>query len=125
VSFKCPQCTTPKSLKIKHSLELPPDSRSDEISLQIVNCASCGFNGIAVYQESRRGRFGDESIDHIGYRINTQDLISLKTQINRCPQPGNPKCACIVHRQLGKKDKSGRWTGLERFQLDQRYQMEY
>jgi len=30
-------------------IELPPDSRSDEISLQLVTCAARGFRGAAVY----------------------------------------------------------------------------
>ncbi len=66
--FQCPECST-KTLKITHKLELPPDSRSDEITLQIIECSGCGFGGIAVYEESRRGALDDDSFDHTGYRV--------------------------------------------------------
>ena len=57
MSFACPECLT-KSLKITAKLELPPDSRSDEITVQVVACSRCGFAGVAVYEESRRGAHG-------------------------------------------------------------------
>ena len=53
--FLCPQCSTPPSLKIKAKIELAPDSGSDEVALQVVECPRCHFSGVAAYQESRRG----------------------------------------------------------------------
>jgi hypothetical protein len=59
MSFVGPECHA-NSLAITQSIELPPDGRSDEISLQIVACQACGFAGTAVYEESRRGALDSE-----------------------------------------------------------------
>ncbi len=113
MSFLCPRCiTTPKSLKISHKIELPPDSRSDEIALQVVECSQCGFAGIAVYEESRRGALGAESFDHVGYHVGGDDLRALREMIKQCPKPGNRRCGCSVHSRLGRTEVSGRWSGL-------------
>ena len=58
MAFLCPDCSA-KSLIIAMRLELAPDSRWDEITLQTIACASCGFRGVAVYRESRRGALPD------------------------------------------------------------------
>ena len=92
MSFRCPECAAPNSLNIARSIELPPDSRSDEIALQIVECAGCGFAGIAVYQESRRGGLDDESVDHTGYVIGEDDLKALRRTLARCTDPKNRHC---------------------------------
>lgn len=111
--FFCPDCSAPGSLGIVRSLELPPDSRSDEITLQVVECSRCGFAGIAVYEESRRGALDSESFDHVGYRVGADDLKALREAVETCPAPDNWRCGCSVHRRLGRKDASGRWTGLD------------
>ena len=36
MSFNCPKCKSAGSLTVSYSIELPPDSRSDEIALQLV-----------------------------------------------------------------------------------------
>jgi C4-type Zn-finger protein len=43
----CPECSS-ASLNVTARLELPPDSRSDEITVQIVQCSQCGFSAAAV-----------------------------------------------------------------------------
>jgi hypothetical protein len=111
MAFACPECCDPASLRITSSIELPPDSRSDEITLQIVECARCGFRAAAVYEESRRGSLDSEAGDHFGYRVASEILESLVTQINACPGPGNRGCPCESHRRLGTTDDSGRWRG--------------
>lgn len=111
--FLCPECATPKSLRIVLKLELPSDSRSDEITLQVIECSRCDFAGIAVYEESRRGALGDESFDHTGYRVRTKVLKALKKAIRQCPEPNNWRCECSTHRTLGRKDASGRWNALD------------
>ena len=111
--FLCPQCSTPKGLQITSKIELPPDSRSDEIALQVVQCSQCGFAAIAVYEESRRGAFGSESIDHRGYRVGAEDVERLREAIKRCPEPRNQRCKCSVHRKLSRRDASGRWNALD------------
>ena len=110
--FLCPTCSE-KSLKITSKIELPPDSRSDEIALQIVECSQCRFAGIGVYEESRRGALDAESFDHTGYRVGARDLAALRKTVRQCRQPTNPRCKCSAHRELGSRDASGRWNGLE------------
>jgi len=120
--FVCPECSE-KSLKITSRIELPPDSRSDKIALQIVRCARCGFAGIAVYEESRRGALGSESFDHTGYRVSADDLKRVKRAIDRCPKPRNRRCKCSAHRKLGSKDTSGRWNGLKDVQREDAFRL--
>jgi hypothetical protein len=108
----CPDCAA-KSLTITSSLELPPDARSDEITLQVVRCARCRFLAIAVYEESRRGGFDSESVDHRGFRASPDDVRAIEKTISACPQPRNPRCRCAAHRALGGRDARGRWNGLE------------
>ena len=111
--FVCPECSRPKSLSIALRIELPPDSRSDEITLQVVECSQCGFAGIAVYEESRRGALGSESFHHIGYRVSTDGLNVLRKTIKGCPEPSSWRCKCSAHRALSRKDASGRWNALD------------
>ncbi|RMH01309.1 MAG: hypothetical protein D6706_02020 [Chloroflexi bacterium] len=107
MSFQCPVCKQSNSLKITHSLELLPDSRSDEITLQVVACIECGFEGTAVYEASRRGHA--ESWEHTGYKTPADQLHELKNLINQCPAPQTPKCACPAHQALNQHNKGGRW----------------
>ena len=120
--FLCPSCST-KSLRITSRIELPPDSRSDEIALQIVECSRCGFAGVAVYEESRRGALDSESVDHTGYRVSGGDLEALRKRIKQCPQPKNRRCRCSAHRALGSKDVSGRWNALEDIPCEGAFQL--
>jgi hypothetical protein len=60
---------------------------------------------------------GSESFDHTGYLASAQDLKALRTSIKRCPTPGNWRCKCPAHRELGNKDASGRWAGLQDLRL--------
>jgi hypothetical protein len=121
MTFRCPSCSTPRALRITKKIELPPDSRSDEITLQIVKCRRCQFAALAVYEESRRGSLTGESVDHRGYYVNKSDLAWLTGKIGACPDPRNSRCRCLVHRELGRKDKSGRWAGLADIELGQRF----
>ena len=115
VAFQCPECRG--TLRITDRIELPPDSRSDEITLQIVGCRDCRFAAIAVYEESRGGALDSESIDHRGFRLAAADLKALRKQMRSCPQRGNPRCECATHRWLGRTDISGRWAGLADLEL--------
>lgn len=109
--FSCPACGA-ASLEIKAAIELPPDSTWDEIALQLVACARCGFRGAAVYQESRRGSLDSEAVDHTGYRPPAETLDRLRTLIASCPDPRNPSCGCEAHVHLAQHDASGRWCGI-------------
>jgi hypothetical protein len=112
VPFTCPDRSRPGSLRITLRIELPPDSRSDEIALQTVECSDCGFGGIAVYEESRRGSLDTETWDHRGYHLPKTDLRDLRKMIRSCPDPTNPRCACTAHQVLSQTDASGRWKTL-------------
>jgi hypothetical protein len=113
VPFLCPECSTPKGLQTTAMIELPPDSRSDDIALQVLECSQCGFAAIAVYEESRRGAFGTESIDHRGYRVSAEDVERVRETIKRCPEPRNRRCECSAHRELSRRDASARWNALD------------
>ena len=107
----CPECSS-ASLTVAASIELPPDSRSDEITLQIVRCSECRFSAAAVYQESRRGALDSESVDHAGYRMPARELRALRRLMRSCPEPRNAYCDCEAHRRLGVLDAAGRWIGM-------------
>ena len=69
----CPSCQA-ESLPITDKLELPPDIRSHEIALQVIDCTDCAFAGIAVYEESRPGELDRVSFEHTGYRVSPDEL---------------------------------------------------
>ena len=108
MSFNCPDCAT-GGLKISRSIALPPDSRSDDIIVQVVRCGHCGFRAAAIYEESRRGGLDSESWDHRGYRLDKEELAELNRLMAACPDKKNKRCPCASHRQLGQKNEYGRW----------------
>ena len=109
MGFQCPKCDAQKSLDIVSRLEIPPDARSDEISLQIVKCQLCKFEAVAIYAESHRGALDSDVYDHYGYTINQKELKELKALIRQCSEPKNRRCSCDSHRTLIHKDSYGRW----------------
>jgi len=113
MSFRCPACQGARSLRITSSLELPPDSRSDEITLQLIKCSRCDFVGVAVYEESRRGALDDDSFHHFGYPVSQAHWDRLRELMERCPDPRNPRCSCPAHRRLATYNEWGRWNGLD------------
>lgn len=121
MAFVCPKCGISKALKIELSMTLPPDSRSDDILLQIVLCDRCRFRAAAVYEESRRG--ASESWDHRGYIISEKDLTWLTSLVNSCPNTKNKKCRCLSHKELRKKDQYGRWIMPEGFSWEESFAM--
>ena len=112
MSFRCPQCKTLTSLDITSRIELPPDSRSEEITLQVVECTACGFGGLAVYEEPRHGFLEADDWAHIGYWVSKDAVESVKSAIRSCPNPYDSHCACTVHSSLSQKDVHGVWKGL-------------
>lgn len=108
-------------LEIEAFLELPPDSRSDEITVQIIACRRCDFAGVAIYEESRRGAPDRESVDHAGYYVDDDGLQRLRQALDACPAPADPRCSCAVHGELGRTDAGGRWRGMEAFSLGKRF----
>lgn len=123
MSFTCPQCRVSSALEISASIQLPPDSRSDDIMLQILICEQCQFRAAAVYEESRRGALDSDNWEHIGLRIAEADLERLLTAIRSCPEPMNPLCRCPAHQALGRSDNLGRWVGLDGVERTGSFQM--
>jgi hypothetical protein len=117
MAFTCPRCHGSGTLGITHRLELPPDARSDEITLQVIRCSGCRFEGLAVYEESRRGALDNESYSHTGYEADRAALSAFKKAVRRCPSRGDPRCTCAAHETYGQRDARGRWTGLDLFVL--------
>ncbi len=123
MSFVCPNCSSPQTLKVVKSITLPPDSRSDDVILQMVRCDHCQFRGAAVYEESRRGGLDSESWDHTGYILSDSDLKWLSLLINRCPTKKNKNCRCMAHKELGQKNEYGRWIKPENISWDESFPM--
>ena len=113
MAFVCPRCLG-VTMTIEHSLELPSDSRSDEIEVQTLKCSKCGFAGLGVYEESRRGGLDSESVDHRGYIIDDSTLASIVKMIKQCPKPKMYNCRCRIHRSFGCVNEFGRWNWLEK-----------
>ena len=106
--FLCPECAQP-TLEIASSLELPPDAWWDEITLQLVRCARCGFRGAAVYEESRRGALDSEAVNHYGCRLSEDAFPSFETAMAACPDPRNLSCRCATHMEWSGTDEAGFW----------------
>ena len=111
--FICPRCRG-GSMKINSSIELPPDSHSDEITVQTLKCSKCGFAGLGIYEETRRGRLDSESFYHRGYYVDDSTLDSIEKMIRQCPNPKKSGCRCRIHRSLGSANEFGRWNWLEK-----------
>ena len=113
MEFICPRCRG-GSMRITSSIELPPDSRSDEITVQTLKCSKCGFAGLGVYEESRRGKLDSESVHHLGYYVDDSTLASIEKMIRQCPKPKKSSCRCRIHRSLSRVDEFGGWSWLEK-----------
>jgi hypothetical protein len=111
-------------LTIVASLDLPGDSRSDEIAVQPVACSRCGFTGVAVYEESRRGSLDSEAWEHLGYELPNAVYDELLALVRGCPNPRDEACACEAHRSLSETDEGGRWVGLRTYPLARSFLMQ-
>ena len=98
----CPGCSG-ASLVIEHALELGPDGDSDEISIQALRCAACGFCAAASYEESRRGSLDRECWRHSAARITPEHYAQLAATLAACPAPRDAECSCNAHRWFGQK----------------------
>jgi len=87
-------------------MELPPESMFDEMSLQHGECSnySCGFKGVAIYEESRRGSMDRERYHHFGYGISEESFALLRDKMTSCPEPRNAQCQCKTHQFLSWDD---------------------
>ena len=115
--FNCPSCQG-NSLKIDLRLELLP-SDSDETQVQTVECKACGFRGIAVYEESRRGSLKSESVRHGGYEVSDADLELVVSAVRLCPDPYNKHCRCQTHLAWANPQ----WSVERRMTVKRRFRM--
>jgi len=99
VALRCPECGG-SGLRIQATMELGPDHRSDERSIQALRCPDCGLTAVGMYEESRRGALDSESWSHTGYPAGVKALAALKRLVRSCPAPKDPRCKCAAHRQL-------------------------
>lgn len=85
-AFACMSCRTPR-LRIIASLDIGGDAYSDDVAIQVIECNGCGFRGIAVYEESRRG--SGESWHHTGYEVprDVWERVTLDIKSNTCVRP--------------------------------------
>jgi len=123
MEFACPRCRG-GSMRITSSIELPPDSRSDEITVQILKCSKCGFAGLGIYEETRRGRLDSESIHHRGYYVDDSTLASIERMISKCLKPKKSGCRCRIHRSLGCVNEFGRWNWLEKIPYKETFKLQ-
>lgn len=114
-NFVCPMCKNNK-LIIEKSIELGPDARNDENSLQAIKCGNCGFHGVAYYQESRRG--AGESWEHTGYPMQNKHFQQLLDQLNKCQSPSNSACRCKTHQDFRVKNKNETLNPLEKLSFE-------
>ena len=117
MAFACPKCSIDDSLVIVIAIELAPDSRSDEIVIQVLQCGRCGFRGLAVYEESRRGALDSEAWEHTGYQVEEDVVNTIAGLIDHCPDRNNSDCSCQSHQILGQRDQNGRWNGIEKYEI--------
>ena len=120
----CPACSL-DSLKITSKIELPPNERSDEVTLQLIECNKCGFQGVAVYKESRRGKIDSATFSHRGYTASSEFLNKVRKMIDQCPDPNNAKCRCKTHRHFNDLYRAGNWEWLEEQSKHKSFEIRY
>ena len=96
--MRCPFCKNPHAMSITHRLELPPDDRSDEVTLQLIRCSACKAEAGAIYEESRRG--ASESWHHFAFEMDPFSRLRILRLMEGCPDPGNKRCQCQAHLDL-------------------------
>jgi len=96
MALRCPKCKA-GALKVVAALELGPDKRSDEVAFQVVACTACGFEGVAVYEESRRGALDDESWSHTAWAADDSAIAAARRLIASCRRPRYATCTCPAH----------------------------
>jgi len=111
VYFRCPECGE-ASLRITKAIELRPDARWSEITLQLLRCETCDFDGIGVYKENNWG--SSEIVEYRSYRAPVSVRSRLSELIEACPKRSDRRCECLSCSVLSVTDDSGEWSWLER-----------
>jgi hypothetical protein len=86
-------------LRVEEALELGSDDRSDEVTLQIVMCAGCGLESVALYEESRRGALDEEAVHHAAFPADEEALADVRSMIASCRDPEDADCGCRGHQR--------------------------
>jgi len=82
MSLLCPSCKQPY-LRVTASRDIDPGQNYDERAIQVLICSSCGYTGIGIYEESRRGALDSESFNHISYNSPIEKVYLLQKLIKR------------------------------------------
>lgn len=123
--FLCPQCGA-YGLKILQAMDLPPDNRSDDVILQIVECNSCSFKGLSLYEESRRGGMDSESWEHTGFWTTDAAVTEVETFFSQCSTLRDKRCGCDAHKKAVTatcRGKKWRLALLDQFGCEQTFIM--
>src|SRR5258708_19227413 len=100
MSYECPQCAA-AALEIGVTIELHATRDDDEVQIQLLKCAACGFEALGVYRESRHGSLDDrDSWHHDGYQGKASGLESLRRAIELGPGSKDRPCRCGTHPSL-------------------------
>ena len=120
----CPQCHD-ATMNIVSKIELPPDNRSDEITVQILTCSKCNYQGIAVYEESRRGSFDNDSVSHQGYFVDSNFLTEVEDFIGQCKNPRDTYCHCKGHRFFETTGCYGNWIWKDQLKKYKKFNIQF
>jgi len=123
--FLCPQCGA-YGLEIVKAMDLLPDNRSDDVILQIVECNSCSFKGLSLYEESRRGGMDSESWDHTGFCTTDTAVAEVAIFFSQCSALRDKRCGCEAHKKVvaaTSRGKKWRLALLDQYGCEQTFIM--
>jgi len=116
--FCCPECGE-ASLAITKAIELHPDARWNEITLQLLWCRGCDFEGVGVYKENNWG--ASEVVERHGYRTPISTRVRLSELIEQCPKRSDRRCECSSCATLSATDAQGNWNWLQQQGVGERF----
>ena len=111
MAFECPQCKAKDTLQIVTAVELGAAAAADEAMIQIVECAHCQMQALAVYRESRGGSLQGESQSHRGYPLAPGAMKLLTALLQKCPDRFKRSCSCKAHLELAQRAAQEDWSG--------------
>lgn len=117
-AFVCPVCRR-GTFGISKTIELRPDARWSEITLQLLWCNTCHFEAIGVYKENNWG--ASEIVEHHGYQAPVLLRQRLGELIDGCPRRPDRSCDCASCSTLSATDGSGTWNWLEQAGVGDRF----
>jgi hypothetical protein len=82
------------ALRVLDIIELPSDSRSDEITIKI-----------------------DEAFSHFGFQIPKNEFNQIRSLISKCPSKKNVRYDSKSHQLLEMENQNGLWIDMSPYQL--------